>query len=82
MKYKQIREVSWLNTPEGTVWITYDKYSNCIQPEDKNLWETLLGVDLDLLIDTEDEFLFELIKEENNEIFELIKEGNNEKTDA
>lgn len=61
MKYKQIRGVPWLNTPEGTIWITYDNGDNWIQPEDETLRETLLGVDLDLLIDTKDEFLFELI---------------------
>lgn len=61
MKYKQTRNVGWLNTPEGTIWVTYGKNDNWIQPEDVDLRETLLGVDLDLLIDTEDEFLFELI---------------------
>lgn len=65
-KYRQTRKVSWLNTSDGTIWITYGT-DNWIQPEDDTLWETPFGIDLDLLFDTEDEFLFELIKEENNE---------------
>lgn len=60
MKYKQTRNVGWLNTPERTIWVTTGS-PNWIQPEDENLRETLLGVDLDLLIDTDDEFLFEPI---------------------
>lgn len=56
--YKQVRNVNWLKTPAGTVWITtHDSY---IQPEDVALITTPLGVDLDLLGD-EDETLFELI---------------------
>jgi hypothetical protein len=61
-RYKQIGEVPWLNTPGGTIWIAYDN-DNWIQPEDGTLRETILGVDLDLLIDNDNEFLFELIKE-------------------
>lgn len=66
-KYRQTRKVPWLDTPGETIWITYGNNDNWIQPEDETLRETLLGVDLDLLIDTDEEFLFELIKEENNE---------------
>jgi hypothetical protein len=61
-RYKQTKKVFWLNTPEGTIWKTYG-HGNYIQPEDKSLWETLLGVDLDLLFGYPDEFLFELIEE-------------------
>lgn len=58
-KYKQVKKVSWLNTPEGTIWENtgIDSY---IQPEDKNLWETPFGVDLDLL-DDNDLLIFEII---------------------
>lgn len=59
-RYKQTKEVSWLNTPKGTIWedIGIDSY---IQPEDKNIWSTPLGVDLDLL-DDRDLLIFEIIK--------------------
>jgi hypothetical protein len=63
-KYKQLRDVVWLNTPAGTIWTTYGNSDNWIQPEDENLRETLLGVDLDLLVDYPDEDLFEPIQEE------------------
>ena len=56
MEYKQTRNVSWLNTPEGTIWeSTFDEY---IQPVDKSLSKTPLGVNLQLLDCTEDEDLF------------------------
>jgi hypothetical protein len=61
-KYKQTKNVHWLKTPKGTIWKTYG-FNNYIQPEDENLWESPFGVDLDLLIETEDENLFELINE-------------------
>lgn len=47
--YKQTKSVSWLTTPEGTIWIsTHDDY---IQPEDEKLRQTPLGVDLSLIDD-------------------------------
>jgi hypothetical protein len=67
LRFKQLRDVTWLNTPAGTIWVTYGNDDNWIQPEDINLRETLLGVDLDLLADYPDEDLFEPIKEEINE---------------
>jgi hypothetical protein len=60
-KYRQTKQVRWLDTPIETIWVsTKDSW---IQPEDEKLRFTLLGVDLDLLIDTDEEFLFEPIKE-------------------
>ncbi len=61
-RFKQLRRVHWLNTPEGTIWRTYG-HRNYIQPEDEDLWETPFGVNLDLLDDTPEENLFELVKE-------------------
>jgi hypothetical protein len=55
-KYIQTKEVSWLNTPEGTVWALLG-IDGHIQPEDPALRETIYGVDLDLLT-SEDLFLF------------------------
>ena len=60
VKYQQTRQVGWLHTPKGTIWRKYGS-GNHIQPEDQEFWETLFGVDLDLLVDTEDENLFEKI---------------------
>jgi hypothetical protein len=62
-KFKQLRKVSWLKTPAGTIWQTYG-HRNYIQPEEEDLWETPFGVNLDLLDDTSEEDLFEPIKDE------------------
>ena len=59
MEYKQTKEVSWLNTPKGTIWIQMDE--EYIQPEEESLRDTPLGVSLDLL-DDEDLKLFKLLK--------------------
>ena len=57
--YKQAKDVSWLSTPAGTVWVsTVDDY---IQPENPDLITTPLGVDLSLL-DGENLLLFTPIK--------------------
>jgi hypothetical protein len=58
-KYVQSRNVPWLKTPEGTIWVSTGMDA-CIQPEDLSLWETPFGVDLDLL-DVEDFLLFKAI---------------------
>jgi hypothetical protein len=61
MIYKQTRKVSWLKTPEGTLWQTaFDE--QYIQPVDKSLTTTPFGVDLNLLDCTEDEDLFQPIE--------------------
>jgi hypothetical protein len=62
-RFKQLRRVHWLTTPEGTIWRTYG-FNNYIQPEDEDLWETPFGVDLDLMDGYPDEDLFEPIKDE------------------
>ena len=59
MEYKQTKEVSWLNTPKGTIWIQMDE--EYIQPEEESLRDTPLGVSLDLL-DDEDLKLFKPLK--------------------
>lgn len=56
--YRQKKDVNWINTPKGTIWVTDSKYY--IQPEDESLRETPLGVELSLL-DDEDIALFEEI---------------------
>ena len=57
--YTQTKSVSWLPTPEGTIWIKYG-YRNYIQLQNETLRSTPLGVDLDLLFD-EDETVFKLM---------------------
>lgn len=48
MKYfRQIKDVDWVNTPKGTVWV-YD--SHYLQPEDFEL-RTNLGVNPELIDD-------------------------------
>jgi len=60
-KYVQSRDVFWLKTPKGTIWVDtgIDAY---IQPEDPSLWGTAFGVDLDLL-DVEDFLLFKVMED-------------------
>jgi hypothetical protein len=57
IRYTQIKDVRWLDTPAGTIWkeTGIDSY---IQPEDVLLRSTIFGVDLDLL-DPEDSLIFE-----------------------
>ena len=54
--YKQTRNVPWLSAPAGTIW--YNIFDDNIQPVDSALWETPFGVDLSLLMGTDDEDLF------------------------
>ena len=54
-KYKQTKSVNWLDTPEGTIWVSIG-FRNYIQPEDPDLRSTPLGVDLDLLFDDDEIF--------------------------
>jgi hypothetical protein len=59
-KYIQTKDVSWLETPKGTIWVDtgMDEY---IQPEDHSLRTTAFGVDLSLL-DEIDLALFDILK--------------------
>ena len=61
-RFIQNYDVSWLNTPHGTIWqeTGNDSY---IQPVDTNLWETPLGVNL-YLLDDEDWNLFLPVEDE------------------
>ena len=58
IKYKQIKDVHWLNTPVGTIWIKIDE--EYIQPENESFRDTPLGVSL-YLLDDEDIQIFEQI---------------------
>lgn len=53
--YTQQKDCSWLDTPKGTIWITFlvtdDGYY--IQPEEKSLITTMYGVNLQLLSDSD-----------------------------
>jgi hypothetical protein len=59
-EYIQEKETAWLDTPKGTI---YEKtgFENYIQPKNKKLRNTALGVDLDLLFGNESE-IFNPIK--------------------
>ena len=58
MKYIQTRKVNWIKTPKDTIWVGKNDY---IQPYDTNLVETPLGVNLQLLLGTDYEDLFDPI---------------------
>jgi hypothetical protein len=58
--YTQTKNRIWLSTEAGTIWVSDGPtlIGHYVQPEDENLRETPLGVDLDLL----DEIDFDLFK--------------------
>jgi len=58
-KFKQTKNVFWLNTPIDTIWKNTGP-ENYIQPENLDFWDTLFGVDLDLLDEEELEIFEEL----------------------
>lgn len=61
--YEQVKELSWLKTPKGTMWVESENdiaEGNYIQPEDETLRDTPMGVDLDLLDDV-DYFAFKKV---------------------
>jgi hypothetical protein len=60
IKFIQSRDVPWLKTPKGTIWI-YTGADAYIQPEDPALKDTPFGVNLDIL-DVEDYLLFKAIE--------------------
>ncbi len=61
-RYKQIQIVPWLKTPNGTIWTTFLENDNSfIQPEDVNLRDTPLGVDISTFSYKELKELFEEI---------------------
>lgn len=70
MMYRQTKDVNWLKTPEGTIYVnTGDNWINTRKDYDKQ--ETPFGVDLDLL-DDEDLSLFYKLSEREVYAQELI----------
>jgi len=63
-RYIQSRDVPWLKTPKGTIWV-YTGIEAYLQPEDPVLRETPFGVNLDIL-DVEDFLLFKVIEDGSN----------------
>jgi len=63
-KYVQSRDVSWLKTPKGTIWV-WTGINSFLQPEDPALRTTPFGVNLDIL-DVEDFLLFQSISDKKH----------------
>ncbi len=61
-KYIQTRDVPWLKTPSGTIWV-YTGIEAYIQPEDPALRDTAFGINLDIL-EVDDFLLFSAIGDE------------------